>query len=281
MEQKLFACPFWKASPARHRKCFRLRLSTTSHVKQHLNRKHAPIYCPHCLATFPEFSDCDEHLTRDEPCQRAPEERLLDGLSGEQQARLSQRSKGDGEEAWFAIWEICFPRRARPRSPYYYQDGELSEDCVVYQEDLIRQGPALLVDEMQRDGTLLLALSSPGADQVEILQRVFELVIRRFNGSWRPPGREVGDQDQPASGVIVPIDVDGSLVNTVTVPVEDFDPSVSVAQTSPSTVFQDLARSIQQNGFSPMEPLPWMWQSPTMVDGINLEDHSGQAFDAK
>jgi len=49
---KYLACPFWKLDPSKYWNCFSKELRETRNIKQHLQRRHSPIYCEKCLTIF-------------------------------------------------------------------------------------------------------------------------------------------------------------------------------------------------------------------------------------
>lgn len=111
----LLACPFWKLDSQTHDRCFRLILSNTSRVKQHLLRKHSPkFYCQRCHAIFPNQQTLDQHIQVQVvtcPCHEYNFPQITC-----QRPQLLIKSKSNLPEAdqWFAIWDIIFPGRPRP-----------------------------------------------------------------------------------------------------------------------------------------------------------------------
>ena len=140
----VFACPFIKKDPMRHRDCYRYFLTRIRDVKQHIKRCHRmPIHCARCTEIFGDEEDRDEHL-RSADCSVRPMVQL-DGVSEKQQKLLSQRisSTMSEDDQWFAIFDILFPgHNPRPRSPYL--DQELSEQMQMFRDFLAAQGPTLL-----------------------------------------------------------------------------------------------------------------------------------------
>jgi len=53
IDRKVFACPFWANSPAKHRSCLLDLLRTIKEVRKHLRRSHASDhYCVRCATVF-------------------------------------------------------------------------------------------------------------------------------------------------------------------------------------------------------------------------------------
>ena len=150
----VFACPFVKKDPMRHRDCYRYFLTRIRDVKQHIKRCHRmPIHCARCTEIFSDEEDRDEHL-RSADCSVRPLVQL-DGVSEKQQKLLSQRisSTMSEDEQWFAIFDILFPgHNPRPKTPYLNQ--ELSEQMQMFRDFLATQGPALLSDFLGTRATI-------------------------------------------------------------------------------------------------------------------------------
>lgn len=161
-EQKLFACPFWKQDPSKHRDCFPKKLDMISRVKQHLARKHTPtFYCERCFTQFTEERSHQAHMREETERCRWDASARLDGISHQQHRELSRKSKTDltESEKWFAIWDIVFPGHPKPSSPY--MDPGLSEDFCSFREFSQSRGPAILAEELQTRG---LFMSHDGMD---------------------------------------------------------------------------------------------------------------------
>lgn len=185
-DKRLFACPFWKKDPIRHRKCFK-GVRRIRDVKQHLRRKHIqPFFCPRCGM---EFGDEDTalriHMRAVEQCDNLefPEP---DGITPLHQKALkgySDRSASEAEQ-WYVIWGHLFPGGPngkppppRPTSPYVDQD--LSEDILAFHEFSHREGWGVLA----RDPDLShVALS---VDE-ELLQRCLDRIYENWLAKRSP-----------------------------------------------------------------------------------------------
>ncbi|SPQ24621.1 67585750-113b-4780-a839-bc8f1f764144 [Thermothielavioides terrestris] len=131
-------------------------LDGISRVKQHLSRKHAPeFYCEYCMAVLPNKQAHQAHVEARACSYRACR---FPGITHQQQRELSRRSKPNlsEPERWFAIWDIVFPGRPRPASPYI--DTDLSEDLCQFKEFAEAFGPAIVATQMQ----VRLADAEPG-----------------------------------------------------------------------------------------------------------------------
>ncbi|GAB1317912.1 hypothetical protein MFIFM68171_08122 [Madurella fahalii] len=189
----LLACPFWKLDSQTHDRCFKLILSNTSRVKQHLLRKHSPTYyCQRCYAIFPNKETLDQHIQVQVvtcPCR----EHSFPQITYQQRLQLSTKSKTNLPEAdqWFAIWDIIFPGRPRPSSPYI--DAELSEDLCRFREFAEADGPDIMTAEMQHR---LQMTEIPAEQTTAILRQVISRCITLLFERWpagRPPLPQPGD----------------------------------------------------------------------------------------
>ncbi|KAM0810054.1 putative C2H2-type domain-containing protein [Seiridium cardinale] len=232
-QSKSFACPYWKADPIMHRLCFQLKLLTSSRVKQHLGRVHSPrFYCQICYLTFRDTQTQDAHVTQ-RRCQREPGA-SLDGLLPEQHFQLSRKPKLtlSEKEKWFRIWEIVFPGRKRPHSPYI--DRRLTDCCATFREHWQNRGLDILNQEL-RDSNII---SIDGVDEETrrqalqaVLTRGFDLIVE----SWTPP---VTSQD------ITPL-IESAMIELPTgtgpqIPPFPIFPSFA-ASTTPASSFVDSA----------------------------------------
>ncbi|KXH56111.1 hypothetical protein CSAL01_07143 [Colletotrichum salicis] len=144
----MFACPFWKNDPDNHRQCYKKVLSQIKYVKSHLYRFHAaPITCPCCGAAFQDEETRDQHA-RARRCEVVNEGYITnhEGLSQGRMRQVSKRANPSHspEEQWFTIWDIVFPSRPRPSSPYI--DGVLSEDLCSLREFYTSVGTDMMLE---------------------------------------------------------------------------------------------------------------------------------------
>ncbi|KAK8071491.1 hypothetical protein PG997_011694 [Apiospora hydei] len=157
-DDQLFACPFLKRYPLRHRDCSKYTFKRVRDVKQHLNRTHRTpdFYCARCWDIFLSARERDEHA-RDVKCQvvqHAGNRQIFEGVTEEQKERLMQ-NKGHNkshEEQWFLIWDIIFPGTRRPSSVYRYNPQE--EAVMLLREVWNSKQRELLADVSQADSTI-------------------------------------------------------------------------------------------------------------------------------
>ncbi len=144
------ACPFFKRNLQRHIECLNFKATKISHVKQHLYRKHKPIYCPCCMATFQDEHSRDLH-SRERSCQSQPlrEPDSITNLQEEQLRRRPHRSSPQRteEEQWFGVFEIVFPGCPLPSSAY--NDLELPEEVPDLQSFISNHGSEILLQALE------------------------------------------------------------------------------------------------------------------------------------
>lgn len=182
-QESTLACPFWKLDTLKHHNCARRKLTRVRDVKQHLNRNHTPKhYCQRCLRLFENDDALRQHVSdeRGWSCPLATPD-SLNGISHEQSRKLHRKSTSSqsDERQWFAIWEILFPRKARPRSAY--MDPELSEDLQAFQEHLdSRAGPVL--HEALESAGLLQGITTE--EETILVQRVISQALFGMQREW-------------------------------------------------------------------------------------------------
>jgi hypothetical protein len=125
------ACPFQKALPDLHLGCLGRNLNRIQDVKQHLRRSHFRTYCNKCSTLFPFRSALEDH-----GCPKPGAAPILIEprycITDREYTKLGENARGSPEEQWFLVWDMLFPDRPRPYSPY--QDGEITPDQVVIRE---------------------------------------------------------------------------------------------------------------------------------------------------
>ncbi|KAL1854059.1 hypothetical protein Daus18300_011557 [Diaporthe australafricana] len=122
-----FACPFY-VRDNKHAKCVtRHQLQSIEDVKEHVCWDHRqPRYCPICKEEFSSSKVRDTHI-RLRACQ--PNNSAVEGVTFEQGERLNKmedRAYLSDDLQWFQIWDIVFPKIARPSSHLYIGQREVS-----------------------------------------------------------------------------------------------------------------------------------------------------------
>lgn len=115
---KLLACPYYKHDPTRHMDCLlRNRLTSTSFVRQHLQRAHVlPIHCPCCGDKFRKEADRNDHV-REARCTR--KSFAYRGLSEDQVTQIRTPPRDlDERVRWNSMWKILFPGEPCPDDPH-------------------------------------------------------------------------------------------------------------------------------------------------------------------
>lgn len=154
--KRVFACPFWKKDPIKHKKCFMAVLTRIRDVKQHLRRKHMqPVFCPRCGMEFGKrgLTALGKHLRAAKLCGNGTflEPEGVTPLQDEALGRYSDRSADEAEQ-WYVIWGYLFPGGPdgmpplpRPTSPYV--DEDLSEDILAFHEFSQREGWGVVAND--------------------------------------------------------------------------------------------------------------------------------------
>ncbi|KAK0740180.1 hypothetical protein B0T18DRAFT_417359 [Schizothecium vesticola] len=115
---ELLACPFYKHDPTEHMECLlRNRLTSTSFVRQHLQRAHRqPIHCSTCGHKFRKEVELDDHV-REARCRH--NSFTYPGLNMGQLMQIRKPPRDlDEQGRWNSMWEILFPGEPCPVDPY-------------------------------------------------------------------------------------------------------------------------------------------------------------------
>jgi hypothetical protein len=180
--QKSFACPYLKWDPLKFRICCEKKLSRISDVKQHLHRKHTPAhYCPLCQVIFPDVDKLQGHLEV-RNCTRQ-DSTMLVGVSIQQYRELHGKSKpnASGEDQWYAIWEILFPKDERPRCVYV--DTDLAVELCHFRAYCESHGPAIMGEHID-SGPAWLS-SQITEEQRQVLNRLIAQGLNTLFDTWR------------------------------------------------------------------------------------------------
>ncbi|KAJ1323055.1 growth factor independent 1 [Microdochium nivale] len=140
--QPTLACPYYKDDNIRHAKCLR-HFTRISDVKQHLRRDHKrPLFCQKCGKEFkPQSSQdykfqarLDDHADA-RSCERQDFEKP-EGDTEDQIQELGARVSASATlpAQWYSIWDIVFPGKARPNTPFVlnYVDEICYQILVFY-----------------------------------------------------------------------------------------------------------------------------------------------------
>ena len=202
--KKLFACPFYKHNSPKYIGCAHLRLTRIRDVKQHLYRRHLRPQC---------HLQCGLSPTNSQPLQDPvaacdhPQPSLgydVEGITEAQRASLSSRVSrtSSDEDAWFSVWDIVFPNRRRPSSPYL---SDHLEETLKMVYSYWKQHSLELVTSLA-DPALGRALNNKSID--EVLSPLIKNLLLSFKLSssqavtplppTRPPATETAGTDDAA-----------------------------------------------------------------------------------
>ncbi|KAK1636473.1 hypothetical protein BDP81DRAFT_471540 [Colletotrichum phormii] len=188
------ACPFYKVDKRNHNRCALLQLNRIRDVKQHLCRKHSqPHYCSRCGREF-ETQEEERRHTRQQDCTKRANQ-PPEGITHDQQRDLKERvdRKLAVEQQWFAVWDIVFPGKQRPRSPYVYSPTrEVATNMRSYWQETTAE---MLADRASR---------VPGVDSERIISGLntfikifFDRFIEEHTSSTE--GEQVSDSSSDGS----------------------------------------------------------------------------------
>ncbi|KAH6655065.1 hypothetical protein BKA67DRAFT_534009 [Truncatella angustata] len=151
--QVLLACPFAKKDPITYEHCHKYELKEIKHVKQHLKRCHLISYCARCRVSFPNQLALERHHRDDDACARS-DRPVPEGMTLEQHEILKPRTnhKLSLEEQWYFIWDVLFPGRERPATPYKDEFVNLTEFHRIYRDFRDNQIPTLAGNVLREMG---------------------------------------------------------------------------------------------------------------------------------
>ncbi|KAF6841488.1 hypothetical protein CPLU01_00619 [Colletotrichum plurivorum] len=153
------ACPYYKLDRFKHHDCLKYRLKRIKDVKQHLSRVHKQAhYCPSCGLEFDTQTEQMEH-SRVQQC-RIRELIVPEGISQDQRDALSSRvpRKLPIGEQWFVVWDIVFPERKRPESPYV--ETQINEMLSNFREFWQERGPEIVTGHLRSHRELSYSLAN-------------------------------------------------------------------------------------------------------------------------
>ncbi|KAF4457345.1 hypothetical protein F53441_674 [Fusarium austroafricanum] len=136
-----FECPFCKLDPHRYERCRRHLFTRLSDVIQHIKRQHLlverrigggagvqpeiiTLYCTRCRCLFYGVGAENRrrvHLAERIQCQIVNIEHsgvLLPREFDDLRTELRLYVRHDETYKWYIIWDVCFPGKTRPASPY-------------------------------------------------------------------------------------------------------------------------------------------------------------------
>lgn len=140
----VFACPFHRFNPQKYHRCLKYTLNRIKDVKQHIYRQHSrpSLYCARCYQVFTTIGDRDVHSRRADCDTRSPPE--FEGITDQQRNELKKSSpkKKPLDEQWFELWEVVFPGRRRPQSPFI---GNHVEEIVPLLREIWNEKKAAII----------------------------------------------------------------------------------------------------------------------------------------
>ncbi|KAK1455660.1 hypothetical protein CMEL01_04420 [Colletotrichum melonis] len=238
-QQLTLACPFWKFNTDKYHVCVTKKLTRVRDVKQHLKRSHTPEhYCQRCFKIFANEDSLRGHVSNPEGWTCLLNETgALDGISHEQSRNLHRKSapRQTDENQWFAIWDILFPGKTKPRSAY--MNPNMCEELSAFHEHLNYNAAQIVQDSLETAGFLWHLTTEEDSQN---LRRVVNEAIYAMQQEWisnRTTMRPIASarhshhqshpgNSQPVRGLTTPTDsgiglesqTDGSYRRPSTVP---------------------------------------------------------------
>ncbi|KAH6976454.1 hypothetical protein BKA56DRAFT_618366 [Ilyonectria sp. MPI-CAGE-AT-0026] len=123
-DTRFWACLYYASDPHNHFRCLgKYKLRRFADIMQHLERCHRlpPFYCPKCWHKQTNKAARDSHIRNCSSPNLPQPERLYDDKLDQLKDMLKGPRGRTDEEKWFAMWDVIFPGRPRPRSPYVEQ----------------------------------------------------------------------------------------------------------------------------------------------------------------
>ncbi|KAK8102038.1 hypothetical protein PG984_015184 [Apiospora sp. TS-2023a] len=187
----VFACPFFKRHPNKHRGCSKYLLKRVRDVKQHLNRNHRTpdYYCARCYCKFDSAKERDEH-TRAANCEPR-ENPHFEGMTEEQKEQLALpngRNKSPVER-WLIIWEILFPGVEPPKSVNRWSPRE---EAVEVLRDIWTTRHSELLAELRQFETEP-AIAAPDYVICTLVDKIFD-ILEAQSSTPVQPGRKSSKQ---------------------------------------------------------------------------------------
>lgn len=121
---RFWACLYYASDPHNHFRCLgKYALRRFADIMQHLERCHClPLfYCPKCWQKQTNKAARDSHVRNCSSPNLPRPERLYDDKLEQLKDMLKSRRGSTEEDKWFAMWDMIFPDRPRPHSPYVEQ----------------------------------------------------------------------------------------------------------------------------------------------------------------
>ncbi|KAH8679414.1 hypothetical protein BGZ61DRAFT_535808 [Ilyonectria robusta] len=177
---RFWACLYYASDQHNHFHCLgKYKLRRFADIMQHLERYHRlpRFYCPKCWHKQKTKTAQDAHIRDCSSPNLPPPEQLYDDKVDQLKDMLKSRRGSADEDKWFSMWDMIFPGRPRPHSPYVEQG--MAEPAGV----LRRNNEPALHAEMPR---LLEELGAQPSPQ-DIATFVAEVVSISFQVPSRGP----------------------------------------------------------------------------------------------
>lgn len=219
--EKPLACPYWKLDPRRYRDCGKKhRFREIKRIKQHLSRSHCmpDINCDRCRAEFPDEQTYEKHRLDHSvvACVFAPLDPDDHRITKSRKTKLEKKAASNRSvyERWYDVWEIIFPGRPQPSSPYL--DTGITANLCDFREYARARGRQVLFQELVAAGfqapSTSLSEETLESYRLETTYRALDSVIGDFL-SCQPSGNAVRSSAPSGSGSRSTSEISGQATN--------------------------------------------------------------------
>ncbi|KAI1096769.1 hypothetical protein F5B19DRAFT_434431 [Rostrohypoxylon terebratum] len=244
-----FACIFYHSDNTRHWHCQHLTLKRIGDVRQHIWRKHAcPVHCPTCGEEFHQRNPNQRIAARNEhintrSCQERdfPKFWATEDMLDQMVNAANETNSYTDEERWYIIWDIMFPGRARPPSPYIDNTHEGTRVSLIQTAIMEYQGQA----EYQQ----------LPPEQRQALELILDHFLASVSGNWNryPLGfiiSQLTNHSTPFSSNLLPESSSSFFQSTLPQP-QSQTSQISGAAVLPNSHSHSHSHSQGQNPTSP------------------------------
>lgn len=115
-----FICPYYFLDTVKYHDCYSHKLKRISDLKQHFRRRHKQKpFCLRCHEVFDDDAQLETHSKQAGRCKASTTEQP-DGVTDQQISlmRAYPPARKNLAAQWYAVWDIIFPKRDRPASPF-------------------------------------------------------------------------------------------------------------------------------------------------------------------
>ncbi|KAH8743438.1 hypothetical protein F5883DRAFT_477078, partial [Diaporthe sp. PMI_573] len=176
---RIYACPFYIQN-SQYTECVRRHhLTSIEDVKVHVCRDHRqPWFCPVCREEFVLAETRDAHIRR-RTCH-ANASSTPDGITFDQEDQIEEEGESYTSEdsRWFKIWDIIFPRIARPSSGSYTAQRDVA--VCDFRKSWRENGKQLVAEFLDTEACQGYSIRNKGSALRTIYDLVRDKVVDRI-----------------------------------------------------------------------------------------------------